>query len=78
MQILIDVEKVDGLFLKQEVGTGKIGDDELTFGLCLPSGVPYIHLREAYYNVPEIFQKMLRAVHEQEGCEEPDEQASRP
>ncbi len=69
-QITLDVEKIDGLFLKQEVGSGKIGDDELTFGICLPAGVPYIHLRGAYYNVPDVFQKLIRAVHGQAGCEE--------
>lgn len=69
-QITLDIEKVDGLFLKQEMGSGKIGDDELTFGICLPAGVPYVYLRGAYYNVPDVFQKLIRAVHEQESCDE--------
>lgn len=74
MQITIDVEKIDGLFLKQEMGTASIGDDELSFGICLPSGAPYVHVRGEYFTVVDFFQKMLRAVHEQTGCETPDEE----
>ncbi len=66
MQITINVEKVDGLFLKEEMGTGKIGDEELSFGICVPGGAPYVHVRGEYYVASDTFEVMLRAVHEQE------------
>ena len=70
MQITIDVEKTDSLFLKQEMGTASIGEDELSFGICLPTGAPYVHVRGEYYTAPDIFKKMLRATHEQGSHEE--------
>ncbi len=61
MQITIDVEKITDLFLKQEMGTGSIGDDEVSFGICLPTGAPYVHARGEYFSVPDIFEKLIRA-----------------
>ncbi len=70
IQITLDVEKINDLFLKEELGTGRIADDAMSFGICQPGGEPYIHLRGEYYCVSGVFQAMLRAVHEQESCEE--------
>lgn len=69
MQITIDVKHETGLFLKEELGTGKIADEELSFGICLPGGSPYVYVRGEYYTLPKVFEAMLRAVHEQEGCD---------
>ncbi len=73
MQITIEVKKVDGLFLKQEMGEGKVGDEPLSFGIGLPGGTPYIHLRGEYHHAPTVFEEMIRAVHDAEGCEPPEE-----
>lgn len=82
MQITIDVERETGLFLKEELGEGTIAGEQVSFGIGLPSGTPYIHLRGEYYLAPRVFEAMIRTVHgqeEHEGHGEPcDEHTAQP
>jgi hypothetical protein len=69
MRITIEVKETNALFLKEELGTGSIGGEPISFGVGVPNGTPYVHLRGVYYQALDMYPTMLRAVHEQEGCD---------
>ena len=73
MQITIEVKETNELFLKETFGEGTIGDEPLNVGVSLPDGNPYVYLRGKYYLAQKVFETMIVAVHEAEGCEPPVE-----